>query len=312
MLYDLIIIGAGPAGLTAGLYSARKKIKTLILTENVGGQILETAEIDNYIGLPEISGLELMQKMQKHLEKYSAVILSTGKKVTKIACLKKDKQNYFKIYICDKEIYQAKSVILANGRQHRSLKIPGEKEFKGRGVSFCSTCDAPFFSNKTIAVVGTGNSGLESALSLSKFAKKIYLISNLDRMIGDKILQEKVEKDKKIEILYNTAITDIQGDMQVKNARIKTLTEPSSERVLAIEGVFVHIGYEPDTKWLEKLVELNKRGEIKIDANNMTSQKGIFAAGDASDLPWKQIIIATGEGAKAVLGVEKYLNCLNP
>ncbi|MEW6407444.1 MAG: FAD-dependent oxidoreductase [Patescibacteria group bacterium] len=299
-MVDVIIIGAGPAGLTAGIYLARKKIKTLVITKNIGGQTLETAEIENYLGFQYISGLELVKKFKDHVTKFNELELLNNTEVSKIEKL----GNFFEVKTKNGKKYTSNAVILAQGKSPRRLNVPGEKKFLGHGVTYCATCDAPFYGNKVVAVVGGGNAGLEAALQLVKIAKKIYLIEIKDKLAADAILINRFYKSNKAGVLLNTKVEEIIGNKFVKSIKI---SQKNEIKFLEIQGLFIEIGLIPNTSFVKNLVKLNKTGEIIVDKRNKTSQEGIFAAGDVADVPDKQIIIAAGEGAKAALNCSKYL-----
>jgi thioredoxin-disulfide reductase len=305
MIYDLIIIGGGPAGISAGIYAARKKIKTLLIAKQLGGQPAEAWEIENYLGFEKISGVDLAQKFAEHLKKFSADIkIKEKESVDKII---KNASNEFEIN-AGKNIYQTKTIIVATGSSPRRLNIPGEENFIGRGVVFCATCDAPIFSGKSVAVIGAGNSGMNAVLQLTKYAKKIYLINKYpDLSKGDSMYAEQIKQSPLVEIINNSLPKEIKGDKFVSGLIIEN-SETKANQELAVEGVFVEIGSLPSLQFLSDLVEYNQKGEIIINPeNNMSSQSGIFAAGDATNIPHKQIIIAAGEGAKAALGAYYYL-----
>lgn len=305
MIYDLIIIGGGPAAMSAGIYAARKKLKTLLIAKTLGGQLTEAWQIENYLGFESIPGLELSQKFINHLKKFSADIeIKEGESATHINQLED------KIFEITTEIskYLAKTIIVATGASPRKLNIPGEEEFTGKGVVFCATCDAPMFSKKTVAVVGSGNSGLNAALQLTKYAAKIYLINKYpDFSKGDAAYAEKVKASPFIQIINNSLVKEIKGDKFVKSIIFEHIGAKQTEEI-NVEGVFVEIGAAPSLHFLGSLVKYNEKGSIIIkQENNMASCPGIFAAGDATNLPYKQIIIAAGEGAKAALGAYDYL-----
>jgi alkyl hydroperoxide reductase subunit F len=304
MLYDLVIIGAGPAGMTAGIYAARRKIKFMILSMDVGGQMSWSSDVDNYPGIPDESGIALVNKFNQHLKDYKIKIKSE-----EILKLEKDaKKN-----ICDiktkKNNYQAKAAIIASGKKPRKLNVPGEEEFIGTGVSYCAVCDAPLYKDKIVAVIGGGNSGMDSALFLSKYAKKIYLLEALPQLGGDAYLKEKVLADKKIQVLTSVKVKGILGNKFVNRLKYE---KDGKENELNVEGVFIEIGLISQYDFTD--VQKNKWGEIMIyrstisHEENMTDIPGIFAAGDCTDIPSKQIIVAAGEGAKAALAAFNYID----
>jgi len=300
-LYDIIIIGAGPAGLTAGLYASRRTLKTLILSKDLGGQAALSYDVENYPGVDLIDGLSLMNRFAKQAQKFGAEIKYGG--VKKIAMI----NNQF-IVETQKEKYQGKAIILAFGLEPTNLNIPGEKEFKGRGVSYCATCDGPLYKNKIVAVIGGGNSALDAAEYLAKLAKKVYLIHRRDQFRGEEVVIEQLKKNKKVEMVLSSEILEIKGNNFVKSIIIKDNGHDKT-RELEVDGVFVEIGYTPKTSLVKNLVKLNNESEIITDQDSNTSHGGIFACGDVTDCPYKQIIISAGEGAKAALQAYKYL-CL--
>ncbi|UCD55459.1 MAG: FAD-dependent oxidoreductase [Candidatus Omnitrophota bacterium] len=297
MLYDLIIIGAGPAGITASVYAVRKRMNILVISKDIGGQTAWSGDIENYTGYQFISGPELTAKFEEHMKKYD-VGLRENEEV--IALEKKGSVVSIKT---DKAAYEAKTAIVASGKHSRELGVPGEKEFKNRGLTYCATCDGPLFTGKDVAVIGGGNSALDAAIQLIKIAKHIYLVNIKAQLTGDKIMQEKVRESKKVTLLNNAEVKAVLGDKLVTGIRIK---EKGGEKTLAVRGVFVEVGLIPNSEFAKDLKK-NKRGEIEVNSYNETNIPGIFAAGDVTDVPEKQIIIAAGEGAKATLRAFKYL-----
>lgn len=301
-MYDLIIIGGAAAGLSSAIYAARKKLKTLILTQKIGGQSLLTDNIENYPGFKIISGQELIQKIKEQAQGTGAEIQEsqTAAKIEKT-------ETAFKIFTQKGDEFQAKSVIIATGRKPRLLNVPGEKEFTGRGITFCSICDAPLFSGKNVAVIGGGNAGLEAAADLIPYADKIYVLEFGPGIKGDRLTQEKLKKTGKVEFIVQAAVKKIQGTKFV-DCLIYEDKKNGRQKELAVSGVFINIGQIPNTDFVKDFVKLNDRNEIIINPeNNQTSVEGIFAAGDVANIPFKQCVIAAGEGAKAALNVYNYL-----
>jgi len=296
-MYDLIIIGAGPAGITASVYAARKKMDLLVVTKDIGGQAAWSGDIQNYTGYQFISGPDLAAKFEEHMRKFN-IALKENEEVIEVE--KKDDIVYVKT---NKDLYQAKTTIIASGKRSRELNVPGEKEFKNKGLTYCATCDGPLFSGKDVAVIGGGNSALDATLQLIKIARRIYLINNTSSLGGDAIMREKVESAKSVTILNNARVTEISGQIMVKGIKIK---KHDKDEVLPVEGVFVEIGLIPNSDFAIG-IEKNQLGEIKVNCRNETNIPGIFAAGDVTDVPEKQIIIAAGEGAKASLSAFHYL-----
>jgi alkyl hydroperoxide reductase subunit F len=299
MLKDLIIIGAGPAGIAAAVYAARKKLDFCVISRDIGGQTTWSGDIENYIGFQFISGPELAMKFREHLEKY-AFDLREGVEVLGV---KKEGDN-FQVQISSGDILEAKTIIISTGKSPRRLGVPGEKEYKNQGITYCATCDGPLFANKDVAVIGGGNSGLDAALQLINIAEKVYLIENADNLSGDEVMQEKVRQSNKVEILSKTKVLGISGDKFVRSISVDTA---GKKRELPVEGVFIEIGLVPNSEFVD-MVEKNKRGEIVVNCSCETSVPGIFAAGDVTSVPAKQIIVAAGEGAKALLGAFRYLS----
>lgn len=293
-IFDVIIIGGGPAGLSAGLYTSRRALKTLLITRDIGGQISKTPEIENYPGIDKISGIELANKLKAQAEKFGAKII-----FEETARISKLKDKFVVETLRNK--YEAKSVILASGKKPRELGVPGENEFKGRGVSYCATCDAPFFKNKTLTVVGGGNSALDAALLGSNYAKKVYLIHRRDSFVGEQILIENVKQTKNIEIIYSDEVVEIFGENVVKSIKLK------SGKEMATDGIIVEVGFIVDHSLVEGLVKVDEKKQVIVNNVQETSVPGIFAAGDLTETPYKQIAISTGEGVKAALSCYDYL-----
>jgi alkyl hydroperoxide reductase subunit F len=299
-IYDLIIVGAGPAGITAAIYAARKRMEFLLITVNIGGQVTYSSEIENYTGFQYITGEELTAKFYEHLKQYNFDL-----KMEEV----KQVEPYGGIFNVETEYanYLGKTVIVATGRRPRELNVPGEREFKNRGVTYCATCDAPLFKDVDVAVVGGGNSGLEAVLQLMKIAGKIYLIEIMSQLKADPILVEKAMASNKVEILTNTKVLEIIGDKTVRGIKVQKGGETFS---LPVRGVFVEIGSMPNSEIVD-FVEKNQWGEIIVNCACETSFPGLFAAGDVTNVPEKQIIIAAGEGCKATLSAFRYLSRKN-
>jgi alkyl hydroperoxide reductase subunit F len=296
-MYDLIIVGAGPAGITAAIYASRKGIDFLVITKDIGGQAALSGDVENYTGYQFITGPELAVKFEEHLNKFN-IKLKENEEVIEVK-----KTGDFISVESDKGAYEARSVIVASGKRSRELNVPGEKEFKNRGLTYCATCDAPLFKGKTVAVIGGGNSALDAALQLIKIAKHTYVINITAGLGGDAVMREKVFASKDITVLDNTGTTEIMGGKMVNGIRIK---RGGKEEVLPVEGIFVEIGLIPNSEGVKGVLK-NELGEIKVNCANETNIPGIFAAGDVTDVPEKQIIIAAGEGSKATLSVFRYL-----
>lgn len=301
ILYDVIVVGTGPAGVSAAIYSVRKGLNVAIIGEKIGGQMLDTNKIENIIGICSISGMEFSQLLEKHIGDYS-LAFKEGDIVKNIGINNKEKI----VITGDGKKYRTKSLIIATGAKHRQLKIPGEAEFTGRGVHFCTTCDGPFYKDLKVVIVGGGNSGVEAALDMSGIAKEVILIEFMPNLKADKILQEKLFEKNNVSVYTNTTIKEVKGNDFVE--QIVYVNRITNEvREIEVDGLFFEIGLSANTDIVEGIVEVNKNGEIVIDHNNMTTTEGIFAAGDCTNIKYKQIVIAIGEGAKAALGAFDYL-----
>lgn len=302
MTYDLIIIGSGPAGVSAAIYSARQKLKFLVISKDMGGQIAKkTVDIHNYPGFDKISGSDLMKVFEEQLKSNNVEMVFD--EVVKID--KKD--NEFTISTELKEEYKALSVIIATGADPRPLEAEGEKEFIGKGVSYCALCDGPIFRDKTVAVVGGGNSGFETALYLSNYVKKIYILEFGKTPKADQENQKLVAKSGKVEIITEAKILKIQGDKFVNSLTYQDLAL-NQDKKLDVEGIFIEIGNLPATAFVKNLVQFSERDEIVTDLETYaTKTPGLFAAGDCNKGRYKQIIAAAGEGAKAALAAYEYL-----
>ena len=301
-MYELIIIGGGPAGITAGIYAARKKLNTLLLTKDFVGQVGKTSSVENWPGNESISGPELIESFRKHVQSFD-IEVRDGEEVKEI----RKEGETFNVTTIKNEILQARDVIITSGRNPRPLKVPGEDQFMGKGVSFCSTCDAPLFQDKPVAIVGGGNSGFEAALDLEKYSPKIYILEFSPSVKADKIIQERAGSSGKISVITDAAIKEIKGSNFVESLIYEDrLTKQIKE--LKVNGVFVEIGALPATAFLKDIVDFNDWGEIKIDHKTCaTKTSGLFAAGDVTDGKYKQIIVAAAEGAKAALSAYEHV-----
>jgi len=296
-MYDLIIIGAGPAGITAAVYASRKKMDFLVLTKDIGGQAAWSGDIENYTGYQFITGPELAQKFEEHMRKYN-IPVKEGEEAIEVKVLGEEisvKTN--------KSEYKSKTIIIASGKRSKELGVSGEKEFKNRGLTYCATCDGPLFAQKDVAVIGGGNSALDAALQLIKIAGRVYLVNNTPGLGGDLIMRQKVEQAANVVLFNDSRVLEISGSQMVESIKI---LKAGKEESIPVQGVFVEIGLVPNSAFI-KDVEKNEHGEIKINSRNETSIPAIFAAGDVTDTPQKQIIIAAGEGSKAALSAFYYL-----
>lgn len=300
-MYDIIIIGGGPAAISSGVYSARKKLNTLLITDTFGGQSVVSDSIENWIGDEAISGFDLAQKLEKHLRAQEEIEINTSEVVEKVL---EDGETF--IVKTSKGEYKTKTVMVASGARRRRMGIPGEDKFNGKGVVFCSTCDAPLFRGKEVAVVGGGNSGLEAVVDLFPYANKITLINNTDTLKGDPQTVSKIEDNEKVNIIHNAQVKEIKGDTLVE-ALVYTNKE-GKEETINLQGVFVEIGSVPNSEIVADLVELNNYKEIVSDHRTYeTTKKGIYAAGDVTDEIYKQNNIAAGDAITATLSAYNYL-----
>ena len=308
-MHDLIIIGGGPGGVAAGVYAARKKIKTLLITESFGGQSVVSADVQNWIGTQSISGFDLAKNLEEHVRAQEGIEIRSPELVHAIKEMDGGPPAVGFEVITDKgNTFNTKTIILTSGSHRRKLGVPGEKEFEGRGVAYCSTCDAPLFSGKIVAVVGSGNAGLEAVVDLFPYAEKIYLLEYGKALKGDPVTQERVKNGPKpVEIVLNAQTEAILGEKFVNGLRYTDRASGNSKE-LALDGVFVEIGAVPNSEMVKDLVSLNQRGEVIIDSKTgKTSREGIWAAGDVTDDPFKQNNISAGDAVKAALSCYQYL-----
>lgn len=324
-MYDLIIVGGGPAGAAAGVYAGRKKMKTLLITDSFGGQSIVSDSIENWIGIKKISGFELAKMLEEHARSYEEVEIKNGEKVISVK-EKEIKGNFpaqdepafgFEVSTDKGGVYQSKTLIVASGGRRRRLNIAGEDKFDGKGVSYCSTCDAPLFGNKEVAVIGGGNAGLEAAIDLISYASKVYIINRGPGLTGDPLTIEKVfpyggsteggKKSPKVAIINNAEPQEILGGAFV--TAIKYMDNVSGQmKELSVGGVFVEIGSVPNSEFMKGLVLMNKAGEIIVDhRTSATSRPGIFAAGDVTDEIYKQNNISAGDAVAAALSAYNYI-----
>lgn len=298
--YDVIIIGGGPAGMNAAMYAARKEMRAAVITTDFGGQILLTSEIENYLGFPSISGFELSDKMEAHVRQYPVDF-----ETAQVERLERLEDGSFAAHLDDGQEYRGKACIVTAGKRSRTLDIPGEASFTGRGVSYCATCDGPFYRNKTVAVVGGGDSAVQAAIELAAICPKVYLVVR-SRIRAQEILIKRMKEHENIEVLLGYAPEAIEGTKKVESVLVKN-RESGEERTLAVDGCFVEAGGNPNSGFLPAETALNRAGEIVTDKSGRTNVPGLFAAGDVTDNPYKQVIIAAGEGAAAALAAHEYL-----
>ncbi|MFH2136786.1 MAG: thioredoxin-disulfide reductase [Patescibacteria group bacterium] len=299
-MYDLIIVGGGPAGLTAAIYAARRAMKTLVLAKEFGGQAVYASKVENFPGIDLIPGYELMEKMKGQAERLGAEVKYA--ETTEI----KNENEFFSVRDKEGNSYEGRSLILSFGAVPRKLGLPNEDKFKGNGISYCATCDAPFFKNKNVAVVGGGNAALDAALLLAKFAGKVYLIHRRDEFKAEEVRVHDAKNLSNLEIILNSEVKEIKGDKNITGVVVEKI-DSGETRELEVDGIFIEIGHIVESEFIGKMVALDPRRQIIVNDKNETNVPGVFAAGDATTVPWKQIVIAAGEGAKAALSAYSYL-----
>ena len=300
-VFDVLIVGGGPAGAAAAIYAARKGIKTGVLAERFGGQVLDTLAIENFISVTETEGPKFAVALEQHVKQYEVDIMNT-QRATKLVPGK-----VVEVETSSGAKLKAKSVILATGARWREINVPGEKEYRNHGVAYCPHCDGPLFKGKRVAVIGGGNSGVEAAIDLAGIVAHVTLIEFGAELRADAVLQRKLRSLPNVKVIVSAQTSEIHGDGKVVNGLSYTDRVSGASHKVDLEGVFVQIGLVPNTEWLKGTVNLSRHGEIEVDARGQTSVPGVFAAGDVTTVPYKQIIIATGEGAKAALGAFDHL-----
>ena len=301
-IYDLIIIGSGPAGLAAAVYAQRAKLDTLVVEKAMvsGGQVLTTYEVDNYPGLPGIGGYDLGLKFREHADRLGARFVED-----EVLKIEDGGRGAVKSVVCQGNTYEARALILATGAVHRKLGVPGEEELAGAGVSYCATCDGAFFRNKVTAVIGGGDVAVEDAIFLARMCSKVYLIHRRNELRAAKSLQENLLSLDNVEVIWDTVADSINGDGMVKSLSL-TNVKDGQKRELEVQGVFIAVGISPESKAFEGLVDMD-HGYIRAGEDTVTSAPGIFAAGDVRTKPLRQIITAAADGANAITSVERYL-----
>ena len=303
-IYDVIIIGSGPAGLGAALYGRRAMLEVAVIEKAgfSGGQVVSTSDVDNYLGLQGINGFDMAMNFRGHVENFGAEFIDG-----EVLKIEKDKDDIFDVYLATDNIMRTRTIILAMGAEHSKLDIPGEKEYTGKGVSYCATCDGAFYKEKTVAVIGGGDVALEDAIYLSKLAKKVYIIHRRDTFRGAKLLQDKLINTENIEFIKDTVVTEIKGEEKVNRLLIKSVKDNSTTEI-DVDGCFIAIGMKPNTELVKGLVELDEKGYICAGEDGITSESGIFVAGDTRTKKLRQIITAVADGANCITSVEEYLN----
>lgn len=300
-MYDIIIIGSGPAGLSAAIYAQRACLDTIVIEKNgiSGGQVLNTWEVDNYPGFPGVTGFELSRQFREHANKL-------GARVVQDEVVQVELSGNVKKVVCEEETYEARCVILASGAHHRTLEVPGEEELRGAGVSYCATCDGAFFRGRTVAVVGGGDAALEDAIFLARMCEKVYIVHRRDKLRGAKRLQERLQALENIKFVWNSETVAIEGNAQVEALRLRQ-TQTGEERRLDVDGVFIAVGIAPESELYAGQLELDEQGYIRADESGQTSVPGVFAAGDVRTKALRQILTAASDGANCVASAERYL-----
>ena len=300
--FDVLIVGGGPAGAAAAVYAARKGIRTGVASERFGGQVLDTMGIENFISIRETEGPKFALALEEHVRTYDVDIMNLQRAKALVP-----QGGLFEVQLESGASLKARSVVITTGARWRNINVPGEHEYKNKGVAYCPHCDGPLFKGKRVAVIGGGNSGVEAAIDLAGIVGRVTLVEFDTQLRADAVLQRKLKSLPNVEVIVNAQTTEITGDQQKVNGLVYKDRASGEGRKVALEGVFVQIGLVPNTDWLKGTVELSKHGEIVVDAKGQTSVPGVFAAGDATTVPFKQIIIAAGDGAKAALGAFDHL-----
>lgn len=300
-MYDIIIIGSGPAGLSAAIYAQRACLDTIVIEKNgiSGGQVLNTWEVDNYPGFPGVTGFELSRQFREHANKL-------GARVVQDEVVQVELSGNVKKVVCEEETYEARCVILASGAHHRTLEVPGEEELRGAGVSYCATCDGAFFRGRTVAVVGGGDAALEDVIFLARMCEKVYIVHRRDKLRGAKRLQERLQALENVEFVWNSETAAVEGNGQVEALRLRQ-TQTGEEKRLDVDGVFIAVGIAPESELYAGQLELDEQGYIRADESGQTSVPGVFAAGDVRTKALRQILTAASDGANCVASAERYL-----
>jgi alkyl hydroperoxide reductase subunit F len=299
--FDMLIVGGGPAGAAAAIYAARKGIRTGVLSDRFGGQVLDTLAIENFVSMKETDGPRFAIALEEHVKHYEVDIMNTQRAVKLVD------GKLIEIHTESGAVLKSKTVILATGARWREINVPGEKEYRNHGVAYCPHCDGPLFKGKRVAVIGGGNSGVEAAIDLAGIVQHVTLVEFGAELRADAVLQRKLHSLRNVTVITSGQTTEIHGDGKKVNALSYTDRNSGASRRVELEGVFVQIGLVPNTEWLKGTVELSRYGEIEVDARGQTSVPGVFAAGDVTTVPFKQIVIAVGEGAKSALSAFDFL-----
>ncbi len=300
-VFDVLIVGGGPAGAAAAIYAARKGIKTGVLAERFGGQVLDTLAIENFVSVKETDGPHFAIALEQHVKQYEVDIMNTQRAAKLVP------GKLIEVHTAGGAVLKSKSVILATGARWREINVPGEQQYRNHGVAYCPHCDGPLFKGKRVAVIGGGNSGVEAAIDLAGLVKHVTLIEFGAELRADAVLQRKLRSLANVSVIVSAQTTEIYGDGKIVNALAYTDRTTGAAYRVELEGVFVQIGLVPNTEWLKGTLALSRHGEIEIDARGQTSIPGVFAAGDVTTVPFKQIVIAVGEGAKAALSAFDHL-----
>ncbi len=299
-IYDVLIIGGGPAGMTAAVYSMRKGVDTAIIIKSIGGQVAETSSVENYLGYKYINGVELVDKFKEQVIQFS-VGYEEGQGVSAIT-----DGEIKNVTLEDGRVIQSRALIIATGKSWKKIGVPGEKRLTGRGVAYCTICDAPLFAGKKVIVVGGGNSGVEAAIDLAQVASEVVIVQMMEELTADKILLDKLKSFSNVSMIFSSVVTAINGEDQVREVTVQHV-DTKSVTQLQTDGIFIEIGLDPNSSFVQGVVEMNSGNEIIVDSRCATNREGIFAAGDVTSVPFKQIIIAGGEGAKAALSACEYI-----
>jgi alkyl hydroperoxide reductase subunit F len=302
--FDMLIVGGGPAGASAAIYAARKGIRTGVVTERFGGQVLDTMGIENFISVTETEGPKLAAQLENHVKTYDVDIMNLQRAE---GLERDDETGLLSVKLASGATLRSRSVILSTGARWREMNVPGEREYRGRGVAYCPHCDGPLFKGKRVAVIGGGNSGVEAAIDLAGIVGHVTLIEFDGQLRADEVLQRKLRSLPNVQVIVSAQTTEVHGAGGKVNALSYRDRVGGELHRVELEGVFVQIGLLPNTEWLKGTIALSPRGEIEVDARGQTSLPGVFAAGDATTVPYKQIIIAMGEGSKAALGAFDHL-----